>query len=298
MFYIDSSRGSTCAKDPAVIALGDRYLMYYSIPPVQDGRKDDGWGIAVAESRNLDDWKRIKELSFDIPCCAKGFCAPGAIVLDNTVHLFFQSYGNGQNDAICHAVSSDGLNFTADPMPVFKASGNWNCGRAIDADVIAWKDSLLLLTATRDPGMKIQKLVAASAPLGSRYTASDLVQPGDKSILEPELPWEQSCIEAPALCIHNDKLYLFYGGAYNNAPQQIGCAVSIDGVNWRRISDNPVLPCGEPGSWNSSESGHPFVFTAPDGRHHLFFQGNDSNGKTWHLSRREIIWKDDFPCFS
>ena len=53
--------------------------------------------------------------------------------------------------------------------------------------------------------------------------------PHDGSILAPELPWEQECIEAPAACIHNDKIYMFYAGACNNCPQQIGCAVSSDG---------------------------------------------------------------------
>ena len=87
------------------------------------------------------------------------------------------------------------------------------------------------------------------------------------------------------------------GWAYNNCPQQIGCAVSEDAVHWKRVSDSPVLPCGEPGSWNSSESGHPFVFTAPDGVQHLFYQGNSDHGRSWYLSRREIRWRGGVPVF-
>ena len=88
---------------------------------------------------------------------------------------------------------------------------------------------------------------------------------------------------------------MFYGGAYNNAPQQIGCAESEDGLEWRRVSDEPLLPNGPKGRWNSSESGHPFVFTDADGRYHLFFQGNNDGGKTWFLSRKEILWDEDMP---
>ncbi|MCX5759706.1 MAG: hypothetical protein NTU83_14620, partial [Candidatus Hydrogenedentes bacterium] len=55
-------------------------------------------------------------------------------------------------------------------------------------------------------------------------------------ILAPELPWERSCIEAPAICRHAGRLFMFYGGGYNNEPQQIGCAVSDDGVRWTRLS--------------------------------------------------------------
>ena len=88
---------------------------------------------------------------------------------------------------------------------------------------------------------------------------------------------------------------MFYAGAYNNAPQQIGVAVSDDGVRWRRVGDKPFLENGKPGTWNSSESGHPGLFVAPDGRVWLFFQGNNDNGKTWYLSKVEVVWKNGLP---
>jgi hypothetical protein len=53
--------------------------------------------------------------------------APGAIVLNKQVHLFYQTYGNGPRDAICHAVSDDGLRFMRDASnPIFHPAGNWN----------------------------------------------------------------------------------------------------------------------------------------------------------------------------
>ena len=83
---------------------------------------------------------------------------------------------------------------------------------------------------------------------------------------------------------------MFYAGGYNNEPQQIGCAVSADGVSWTRLSQEPLLPHGDAGEWNASESGHPGVFTDRDGQMHLFFQGNNDNGASWYLSRMKIAW--------
>lgn len=80
-------------------------------------------------------------------------------------------------------------------------------------------------------------------------------------------------------CKRGDKLYMFYAGAYNNAPQQIGVAESEDGIVWKRLSEEPFLRNGKPGEWNSSESGHPHIFTDSDGRTYLFYQGNNDNGK-------------------
>ena len=83
---------------------------------------------------------------------------------------------------------------------------------------------------------------------------------------------------------------MFYAGAYNNEPQQIGCAISRDGIKWQRLSRYPLLPNGSKDEWNSSESGHPFLFQDDDGQDYLFYQGNNDKGRTWFLSVVPIDW--------
>jgi hypothetical protein len=84
---------------------------------------------------------------------------------------------------------------------------------------------------------------------------------------------------------------MFYAGGYNNAPQMIGLATSTDGLTWKRTSDQPLIPNGAPGTWNSSESGHPGVFVDEDGTILLFYQGNNEKGRTWYLSNVKIELK-------
>lgn len=296
MMFADTSRGRPFAKDPAVVRFQGRYYLYYSLPPFGDGRTPDGWGIGIARSDDLERWEKVDEILPEHDYEQRGLCAPGAIVLGSTVHLFYQTYGNGPKDAICHAVSADGLRFQRNPTnPIFRPTGAWNVGRAIDADVITQGDRLLLYFATRDPTMTIQMLGVAAAPLASGFVRDAWVQLCDSPILKPELPWEQQCIEAPAVCWHGNRLFMFYGGAYNNAPQQIGCAVSEDGVRWERLANTPFLPNGGKGAWNESESGHPYAFTDDDGETYLFFQGNNDMGRTWYLSRARIVWKGGLP---
>lgn len=295
MMYGDTSRGGTpFAKDPAVVRHGDRYLLYYSVKP---GRGVKGWRIGIAESGDLVTWRKVSELDVSAPCEANGFCAPGAAILNGRVHLFYQTYGNRRKDAICHTWSEDGITFTRNPAnPVFSPTGDWHCGRAIDADVIAHEGCLLLYYATRDPDFRVQMQGVASAPLESDFGPQSWTQHDlDGPILKPELPWEKQCIEAAALCRHDDRLYMFYAGGYNNDPQQVGCAVSDDGIHWERLSDTPILPNGGPDDWNASESGHPFAFTDEDGTVHLFYQGNRDNGKSWYLSRVQIGWENGRP---
>lgn len=298
MMYGDTTRiGVPFSKDPHVVNFQGRYLMYYSIPP-KKGVADSGWNIGIAESKDLVNWIKAGEIT-PAPGAEyekKGLCAPGALVRDGKVHLFYQTYGNGSKDAICHAVSTDGIHFDRNPTnPIFRPTGDWNCGRAIDAEVYEFKGQYFLYFATRDKDFKIQMQGVAIAPASTDFSRNDWRQACDHSILYPEYPWEGECIEGASITKKDGKLYMFYAGAYNNAPQQIGVAVSEDGIHWKRLSDEPFLRNGKPGEWNSSESGHPHIFTDRDGRTYLFYQGNNDHGKTWYISQVEVFWKDGKP---
>jgi predicted GH43/DUF377 family glycosyl hydrolase len=294
MMFGDTFQGGLpYAKDPAVVQFGGRYFLYYSVPT---GAGLEGWRIGIATSDDLVHWERIATMQPEHPSEANGFCAPGAINLGGRVHLFYQTYGNRENDAICHAWSEDGVHFVREPSnPVFRPHGEWTCGRAIDADVIPDGDRLLLYFASRDRSYKTQLLGVAAAPLDSDFSRPHWKQLADRSILAPELDWEKDCIEAPTLIRHGGNLFMFYAGAYNNEPQQIGCAVSADGIQWKRLFKTPFLANGKPGSWNSSESGHPGIFRDADGQDYLFYQGNADHGKSWYLSKAKIGWRDEMP---
>lgn len=295
MMYVDSSRtGKPFSKDPCITSFNGTYYMYYSLPPSSSGKT--GWGIGIATSQDLINWKKAGELNPVQPAEDKGICAPCALVYKDQVHLFYQTYGTFGKEAICHAFSDNGIDFTRDNAnPVFRPSGTWTCGRAIDAEVVHWKNKWLMFFATRDTARKIQMTGVASAPFSSGLTGAKWKLLADHPVLKPELEWEQLCIEAPSIIMRNGKMFMFYAGAYNNSPQQIGVAESKDGITWKRLSDKPFLENGKQGSWNSSESGHPDIFEADGGRTFLFYQGNNDKGKTWFISNIEVFWKNGKP---
>ena len=247
MLFADTTRtGRPFSKDPHVIPFHGKYLMYYSVPP----KGNSGWGIGIAESTDLTQWKPIGSLSPAADYEAKGLCAPGALVRNDTIHLFYQTYGNDKKDAICHAWSVDGVNFTRNATnPIFAPkAGDWNCGRAIDAEVIFAKGKYFLYYATRTPDYVKQIVGVATAPAGTNFNRETWTEACDRAILVPEWPWEETCIEAPSVVEMNGTLYMFYAGAYNNRPQQIGLATSTDGIHWRKVSNKPFLANGDPGA--------------------------------------------------
>jgi sucrose-6-phosphate hydrolase SacC (GH32 family) len=298
MYFGDDTRhGRPFAKDPSVIRFGGRYLLYYSMAPSTNKAAPKGWAIGIAESRDLVNWKKVGEILPEQECEKNGIVNGRIILLDGKLHLFYNTYGNRAKDALCHATSADGLRFTRNPTnPVWHPTGDWNNGRAIDVDVIEWGDKLIMYYATRDPAGKIQMLHAIAADRKSGFGRSDWKSLCDGPVLKPELPWETNCIEAPSVVKRGDTLYLFYGGGYNNDPQQIGCATSKDGIHFQRLfTDKPLLANGPPGSWNSSESGHPGMFEDDDGQLYMFYQGNNDKGRTWFLSCVKIGWNGDRP---
>jgi predicted GH43/DUF377 family glycosyl hydrolase len=281
------------AKDPCVIKFNERYYLYYSIWFMDNDMTK--LGIGIATSTNLEDWEVLGRVPLTQDCEMRGIGAPGAIVLNNTIHLFYQTYENGVKDAICHAMSVDGIHFIKDATnPIFSPTTDWCCGRAIDADVVCYKNKLFLYFATRDHSVKIQKIGVASAEIGSDFSRNCWKQEVPQAILSPEFKWEGECIEAPATFTWNDKVYMFYGGDYNCSPQQIGIAVSKDGIHFDKVYNQPILHCGNKGDWNESESGHPYVFI-DDTKMYLFYQGSPDGGERWYLSKCEFEMVNDLP---
>lgn len=55
MLFTDESRGRPFAKDPAVVKLGGRYLLYYTVPPYVG--QERGYAIGIAESADMEHWE-------------------------------------------------------------------------------------------------------------------------------------------------------------------------------------------------------------------------------------------------
>lgn len=182
-------QGVPFSKDPHVVEFDGHYLMYYSIPPgTADKGGMEGWGIGIARSDNLRDWHRIGEIVPAASYEAKGLCAPGAIVRNDTIHLFYQTYGNGSKDAICHATSTDGVTFVRDATnPIFSPSGDWNCGRAIDAEVVLFKDKYYLYYASRTPDYSTQIIGVATAPANTDFSRGEWSAYSEGPVLVPNI---------------------------------------------------------------------------------------------------------------
>lgn len=97
MYEDTSRRGVPFSKDPHVVNFQGRYLMYYTLPPRLDV-SGSGANIGIASSKDLVNWSKVGEITPEKNAVYEknGLCAPGALVRDGKIHLFYQTYGNGK----------------------------------------------------------------------------------------------------------------------------------------------------------------------------------------------------------
>jgi len=91
-----------------VVKLKEQYFLHYSVPLSE---RLEGWQVAVAASDDLLTCEKVLTMESEHMSEVNGFCATGAIVLGNRVHLSYQNHGNRENDAICHARFDDGKSY-------------------------------------------------------------------------------------------------------------------------------------------------------------------------------------------
>jgi hypothetical protein len=105
MYYTDTGFGGHLPKDPDVVT-NSKGSTICTIPT----HRGDKALLSHRRQRRLTHWQKAADILLS-SLRTKRSRRPAAIVLENKVHLFYQTYGNGRHDAICHAVSEDGLRF-------------------------------------------------------------------------------------------------------------------------------------------------------------------------------------------
>jgi beta-1,2-mannobiose phosphorylase / 1,2-beta-oligomannan phosphorylase len=80
-------------------------------------------------------------------------------------------------------------------------------------------------------------------------------------VLEATMPWEKAALMCPSVLRDSDgRFHMWYSGGERYEPDAIGYATSLDGIAWTRVSDEPVLRAGAPGSWESDRVAGAHVF--------------------------------------
>lgn len=266
----------------SVVFLDSIYHMWYNAT-------DDPDVLRVGHATSPDGYSWTKDP--DNPVFAQGsegswdqsLAVCGAVILvKDTLHMWYTGHnGSWSNSGIGHATSTDGVNWTRDPInPVLplEPEGNWGMEWFRINEVVydgttyhMWYEGGKLTYENHGIGH-------ATSINGSTWTR-DLQNP----VLTPGTPadWDNPIAGTPGVVFDGSLFHMWYaGGGYTSGSHsEIGYAFSTDGSDWTKYDENPVIKVSS-GSWDGSALDACNVIDSAGIKYKMWYRG-----RLWGVSR-------------
>ena len=95
--------------------------------------------------------------------------------------------------------------------------------------------------------------------------------------------WDQMAVDNPYVHVEGGQYYCFYEAQdkpfQNGGREAIGIAVSSDGIQWKKLSGNPVLSTGASPAWDDVVAKLPAGVTQIGETYYLFYSGRNQQSK-------------------
>jgi predicted GH43/DUF377 family glycosyl hydrolase len=205
--------------------------------------------------------------------------------------LFKMWYAGRTNDVsgnpaydIGYATSSDGINWVKYAAAVLKkgASSEWDNyfieGPCVIKEGGAYKMWYAGMDAVAngqvtDGKVSIGYATSSDGINWTKYSGNPVMTTGEY------VSWDDVTVQDPHVIKYGNEYHMWYGGKtndYTNYGQQTGYAVSSNGINWRKSSDNPVFKRGAAGSWDAVTASFGSVLI-DNNRIRLWYTGMDKD---------------------
>ena len=168
--------------------------------------------------------------------------------------------------SIAYTESSDGLTWSQPKVVLWRdPSTGWE--NQVNRGCVVKREGRYLMWYT-GRNSKAAAIGFATSPDGLNWTRMSR-----SPVLRPELDWEKTSVMCPHV-IWDDKMHAFrmwYSGGELGEPDDIGHAVSRDGLHWERSPRGPIfLPAGN--SWEAAKVAACFVVNQTDW-YYMFYIG-------------------------
>lgn len=207
---------------------------------------------------------------------------------DGTFKMWFTGASQPNRASIGYATSQEGVFWEKDSLPVLTPdSSGWD-DRYVGLPVVIVEDGIHKMWYGGDNGVVGGIGYATSTDGGvswAKYDGNPVMQVGIAG------SWDDLVI-APCTVLREDGIYkMWYVGTQDLPLFEIGYATSEDGIVWTKHPD-PVLPKGNPGSWDDFFVHTPEVIKQ-DNLYHMWYLGRtqatrgrigyatSSDGLTW-----------------
>ncbi len=180
-----------------------------------------------------------------------------------------------------YAFSPDGLTWTKHLDPILTVGGalEWDNGFLEGPSVIKDESGYKMWYAAfdgvfeggaTDGFVNIGYATSSDGINWTKYAGNPVLSVSDSG-------WDSIYVQDPHVIKQGSIYHLWYGGVnqYDFFGQEIGYAVSNDGINWTKSPDNPVLKRGEMGDWDANTASFPSVIIDSDGQLKMWYTGKD-----------------------
>lgn len=242
----DGEWDDTDCLNPSVINFNNQYYNYYS------GFDGQSWATGLAVSEDGKTWEKyegnpvlwVGQAGLDNEYIAAN---GSAVVIDNKVYYYYQGVADGKA-YIALATSEDGKTFTKHGEPILQADssvGAWDEAGVADPYVIEY-DGLYYMYYLGMNNVAIQRLGVAVSEDGIHWiksVANPILDVGAKDT------FDENGLGEPSVVYHAPYFYMFYTGRDAKENRNIGYALSVDGINWKKYSTDGLVDFQV--EWNS-----------------------------------------------
>lgn len=278
--------------DPAIFQDGTTFYAYAT--------NDASNHIQVAQSQDLVSWKKLKDAMPGWPSWAKGvtgfFWAPEVIKIGETYAMYYTARDRAA-DRQCIGVAT-----SAKPEGPFADTRDTalvcepELGGSIDPSPL--RDGEKLYLYWKNDGNCCGQ---PTYLYGQELAPHGLSLVGEPTkLVQNDVAWEGSLVEAPTMFKHERRYYLFFSGnAYDTSSYAVGYAACQGPTGpCQDAAENPIVKSGPP-PYVAYGPGHQFLFQLGD-QTWMAYHAWEKEGKTRRGTRRllwidRVDWQDDKP---
>ncbi len=218
---------------------------------------------------------------------------PRVIYHDNMYKMYY-SGNQGDEYHVGLATSDDGVNWVKDatnPIILEENPGAWDVNQAVGT-ILLIDDTLRMWYEGWAPGEDNYMIGNAWSLDGYRWhvTSCPVLENGNIG------SWDEKQVLGPNVQFSGSIYHMWYTGSDNNYNKQIGYATSVNGIDWIKYHDNPIIEKGAPETFYGHSVCSPYVIF-DENKYKMWFNGRGLDGYTdigYAESINRVTW-DIYP---